>query len=119
VQVETPKALDQLEAIAAVDGVDAVFIGPSDLSAALGHRGNPGHPEVQAAIENAIARIRAAGKPVGILAADEKSASRYISLHCSFIALGSDVGLLSRATQDLARKFKAAASTSAPTSATY
>ena len=119
VQVETRKALDQLEAIAAVDGVDAVFIGPSDLSAALGHRGNPGHPEVQAAIENAIARIGAAGKPVGILAADEKSARRYISLHCAFIALGSDVGLLSRATRDLARKFKAEASTQAPTSATY
>ena len=63
VQVETRAALDQLEGIANVDGVDGVFIGPGDLAASLGHVGAPGHPEVQSAIEDAIGRIRACGKP--------------------------------------------------------
>ena len=69
VQVETRAALDQLEGIANVDGVDGVFIGPGDLAASLGHVGAPGHPEVQSAIEDAIGRIRACGKPAGILTA--------------------------------------------------
>ena len=67
VQAETREALDNLDAIAAVEGVDGVFIGPADLSASIGHVGNPGHPEVQAAIEDAIARINRAGKAAGIL----------------------------------------------------
>ncbi len=67
VQAETREALDNLEAIAAVDGVDGIFIGPADLSASLGHVGNPGHPEVQAAIDDAIGRIVKAGKAAGIL----------------------------------------------------
>ena len=71
VQVETATALAQLDAIAAVDGVDGVFIGPADLSASMGHLGNPGHPEVRAAIDAGIARILAAGKAPGILAVDE------------------------------------------------
>jgi len=117
VQIETRKGLEQLNAIAAVDGVDGVFIGPADLSAALGHRGNAGHPDVQSAIEHSIARIRAAGKAPGIIATDETLARRYLSLGCSFIALGLDVSLLARATQDLARKFKASPGTPAPSNA--
>ncbi len=70
VQVETRAALDQIEAIAAVEGVDGIFIGPADLAASLGHPGNPGHPEVVTAILAAIRRIRAAGKPPGILTTD-------------------------------------------------
>jgi 4-hydroxy-2-oxoheptanedioate aldolase len=70
VQVETAEALAQLEAIAAVDGVDGIFIGPADLSASMGHPGNAGHPEVRAAIDDAIRRIRAAGKAPGILMVD-------------------------------------------------
>nr|WP_255542635.1 aldolase/citrate lyase family protein [Azospirillum sp. INR13] len=70
-----------------------MFIGPGDLAAALGHVGNPKHPEVQAAIEDAIARIRACGKPAGILSADEALARRYIELGCSFVAVGSDLGI--------------------------
>jgi 4-hydroxy-2-oxoheptanedioate aldolase len=62
VQAETRTAMDNLEAICAVDGVDGVFIGPADLAASMGHRGNPGHPEVQAAIEGAIRTIVASGK---------------------------------------------------------
>ena len=72
VQVETRAGLENLDAIATVEGVDGVFIGPSDLSAALGHLGKPGHPDVQKAIEGAIGRIRACGPSVaGILTTDE------------------------------------------------
>src|SRR5262245_21624590 len=74
VQIETRTALENIEAIAAVEGVDGLFIGPSDLSAALGHLGDSGHPEVRGAIENAVTRIRKAGKPAGILAPVEADA---------------------------------------------
>jgi len=70
VQVETAQALDQIEAIAAVEGVDGIFIGPADLAASLGHPGNPAHPDVTKAILDGIRRIRAAGKPPGILTMD-------------------------------------------------
>jgi 4-hydroxy-2-oxoheptanedioate aldolase len=105
VQVETRAGLDNLDAIAAVEGVDGVFIGPSDLSAALGHLGQPGHAEVQYAIEDAILRIRSAGRAAGILSTDEAVSHRYLSLGCTFVAVGLDGNLLMRATQDLARKF--------------
>lgn len=107
--MESLKGLENLDAIAAVDGVDGVFIGPADLSAAMGHRGNPGHPEVQAAIEDAIARIRAAGKAAGILSADEKLARRYLALGCAFVAVGVDTSLLMRSLKSLAANFKGAA----------
>merc|ERR1719274_204119 len=69
VQIETMEAVKNIEEIAAVDGVDALFIGPSDLSASLGHIGNPGHPEVREAIEHAFAKIVQSGKPGGYLSA--------------------------------------------------
>ncbi|WP_448191007.1 HpcH/HpaI aldolase family protein [Azospirillum sp. sgz301742] len=106
VQVETRKGLDNIEAIAAVEGVTGIFIGPGDLSAALGHIGNPKHPEVLAAIEDAIARIRRGGKPAGILTPDEALARRYMELGCSFVAVGSDLGILARTSEALAAKFK-------------
>lgn len=109
VQVESLKGLENLDAIAAVEGVDGVFIGPADLSAAMGHRGNPGHPEVQAAIEDAIARIRQAGKAAGILSADEKLARRYLELGCAFVAVGVDTSLLMRSLKALASNFKGTA----------
>lgn len=105
-QVESRLGLDNLEAIATVEGVDGVFIGPGDLSAALGHVGNPKHPEVQAAIEDAIKRIKACGKPAGILTADEKLAQHYIDLGCLFTAVGSDLGILARTSEQLAARFK-------------
>lgn len=105
-QLESRPGLDNLEAIAAVEGVDGLFIGPADLAAALGHRGNPGHPEVQAVIEKTIARIQATGKPAGILSADEKLARRYLELGCRFVAVGVDTTLLGNATRSLARRFK-------------
>jgi 4-hydroxy-2-oxoheptanedioate aldolase len=106
VQVETRTALDALESIAAVDSVDGVFIGPSDLSASFGHIGNPQHPEVQAALENAVRRLKAAGKPAGILTLSEDEARRYIGWGYTFVAVGSDTGLLGRGADALAAKFK-------------
>jgi 4-hydroxy-2-oxoheptanedioate aldolase len=106
VQLETRKALDNLEAIAAVDGVDGLFIGPADLSASLGHVANAGHPDVQAAIEDAIRRIAKAGKAAGILTPDEQLARRYLELGATFVAVGLDNNLLARATSALAAKFK-------------
>jgi 4-hydroxy-2-oxoheptanedioate aldolase len=105
VQLETKTALDNLEAIAAVDGVDGVFIGPADLAASLGHLGNPGHPEVVEAIESAIGRIRATGKAPGILMIDEARARRCLELGCVFVAVGTDVTVLARGAEALARKF--------------
>lgn len=106
VQIENLEGLANLDAIAAVEGIDGVFIGPADLSAAMGQRGNPGHPEVQAAIEDAIARIQQAGKAAGILSADETLARRYIELGAAFVAVGVDTTVLMRGLQALAGKFK-------------
>jgi 4-hydroxy-2-oxoheptanedioate aldolase len=106
VQVETRSALDQLEAIAQVEGVDGVFIGPSDLSASFGHVGNPQHPEMQAVLEQSVKRLKAVGKPAGILTGNEDEARRYISWGYTFVAVGADTGLLARGADMLAKKFK-------------
>jgi 4-hydroxy-2-oxoheptanedioate aldolase len=107
VQLETQVALANLEAIAAVDGVDGVFIGPGDLSADLGFAGQPAHPQVQSVIDNAVRRIQAAGARAGILTPDEQLARRYLELGCCFVAVGSDIGILARTAEQLARRFKA------------
>jgi len=106
VQIENLEGLANLDEIAAVEGVDGVFIGPADLSASMGHRGNPGHPEVQAAIEDAIGRIVQSGKAAGILSADEGLARRYIELGATFVAVGVDTTVLMRGLQTLAGTFK-------------
>ncbi len=106
VQVETREALANLEAIADTDGVDGVFIGPADLAAALGHLGNPAHPEVQAAIQDGVKRIRARGKAAGILAMDEPSARRYMDWGTTFTAVGQDVAVLARGVEKLAQAYK-------------
>jgi 4-hydroxy-2-oxoheptanedioate aldolase len=106
VQVETRRALEQLEAIAAVEGIDGVFIGPSDLAASMGHVGNMQHAEPQKAYEDAARRLRQAGKPAGILTPNEEEARRYISWGYTFVAVGADVGLLARGADALAKKFK-------------
>ncbi|MFH6787075.1 MULTISPECIES: 4-hydroxy-2-oxoheptanedioate aldolase [Methylobacterium] len=107
VQVETQAALDRLEEICAVEGVDGVFVGPADLAASLGHVGEPGHPEVVAAVEDAVRRIRAAGKPAGILTPDPTFAKTCIDLGTTFTAVAIDVGVLARGTEALASQFKA------------
>jgi 4-hydroxy-2-oxoheptanedioate aldolase len=90
-----------------VPGVDGVFIGPSDLAASLGHIGNPAHPEVQAALEDAVRRLKTVGKPAGILTVNDDEAKRYIGWGYLFVAVGVDVGLLSRNADALAKRFKA------------
>ncbi|SRR6266568_1474596 len=107
VQLETRRSLENLEAIAAVDGIDGLFIGPSDLAADLGHLADSGHPEVRAAIDGAIRRIVAAGKTAGILAPVEADARHWLGLGATFVAVGSDVGLLARGSEALAAKFAA------------
>lgn len=105
VQAETKTAMSNLKDIVSVDGVDGVFIGPSDLSASMGHIGNPGHPEVIAAIESGIATILAAGKAPGILAVDEALAKHYVAMGACFVGVGVDNALLANATRQLARRF--------------
>jgi 4-hydroxy-2-oxoheptanedioate aldolase len=108
VQVETQQALAQIEAIAAVEGVDGIFIGPSDLAADLGNLGNSAHPEVRRTIEDAVARILAAGKAPGILTGAEPEAQHWLQQGCLFVAVGSDLGLLARQSEALAARFKQA-----------
>ncbi len=105
VQIETAKGLANIEAIAAVEGIDALFIGPNDLAASLGYRGQLSHPKVTDAVENAIARILTAGKPVGIFTLDEPSARHYLSLGCTFVSVGSDATLLANSADALRRRF--------------
>jgi 2-keto-3-deoxy-L-rhamnonate aldolase RhmA len=104
VQIESRESLDELEAICGVDGVDAVFIGPSDLAASLGHRGQSGHPEVQAAIAQAIRTARAAGKPIGILVADGR-AEPYLEQGATMVGVGTDLHLLIAAADAVAKRF--------------
>ena len=112
VQIETRLGLDNLEAIAAVDGVDGLFIGPADLSASLGHLGDPAAAPVQAAIEDALARIVASGKAAGIIWGDEALARRALALGARFVAVGTDVGLLRGSCDALATGFGCGAGTS-------
>ena len=116
VQAETSEALKNLDAIANTPGVDGVFIGPADLSASLGHVGDPNHPEVQAAIEDAIARILKAGKAPGILTSDVTQAKHYLSLGAMFVAVGLETQILVRQTSALVRQFKPDAGIALPTS---
>lgn len=108
VQTETRLALSNLDAIVATEGVDGVFIGPADLSASMGHLGNPGHAEVQAAIKDAIGRITRAGKAAGILTADTALAHQYLALGATFVAVGLDTQILVRGTSALLAQFKGA-----------
>lgn len=103
VQVETADALERLEEIAAVEGVDGIFIGPSDLAASMGHPGNVAHPEVKSAVVDAIARISKAGLPPGILSLDPGLLQDAADAGAKFIAVGVDMAMLRRAALD-ARK---------------
>lgn len=105
-QVETLDAVKRLPEIAAVDGIDGVFIGPSDLAASLGHLGNPAHPDVQAAISAAIKPIREAGKAGGYLTGNEEEARKRLAEGFQFVAVGNDLGILARGADALAKKFK-------------
>ena len=106
-QIESVTGMNNLEQIAAVDGVDALFIGPGDLAAALGHLGQIKHPDVQAAIHSALARCHAAGKPMGILMADPELGGKYVELGFDFVAIATDISIL-RAGADHALQSMAA-----------
>lgn len=106
VQVETKQGLDQIEAICAVDGIDGVFIGPADLHASLGFTGEMSNDTVLPQIDEAIRRIRAAGKAPGVLTPVESLARRWLDCGALFVAVGADLGILARGAEALAQKFR-------------
>jgi 4-hydroxy-2-oxoheptanedioate aldolase len=107
VQVETRRAIANIEAIAETEGVDGVFIGPNDLSADLGYLGNWQHPEVWKVMEQAAEKIRKAGKAPGILVG-EADGKRCLDMGYLFVAVGADTGMLARGSDALAAKFRKA-----------
>jgi len=104
--IETPEAARQARAIAAVDGVDGIFIGPADLHASFGFVGEKHHPDVWPRIEDAVRRIRAAGKAPGFLTPSEEDSRRILELGGQFVAVGSDAGLLAKAADALCARFR-------------
>ena len=109
VQIENQAGLDNLEKIAAVDGVDGVFIGPADLHASLGYLGQTAHPKVMPIIDDAIRRIGRTGKAAGILTGVEADARRWLECGALFVAVGADLSLLAREADKLAGRFKPSA----------
>ena len=105
VQIESRKGVEAVAEIAKTDGIDGIFVGPSDLAAGFGHLGNANHPEVQAAMAQIIAAAQAAGKPIGILAPVEADARRYMEQGVTFVAVGSDLGVFRSGTQALRDKY--------------
>lgn len=105
VQIESAAAVANVEAIAGVDGVDALFIGPSDLAASMGYLGQQNHPQVVEAVLHSIAACRSAGKPVGVNAFVAADADRYIEAGASFVAVGADVAILARQSEALVDRF--------------
>ncbi|HKY82435.1 MAG TPA: HpcH/HpaI aldolase/citrate lyase family protein [Sphingobium sp.] len=100
-QIESRAALEAIDEIAAVEGIDALFIGPGDLAASLGHLGNAQHPEVQEAISTAKAAIDKAGKPAGIFALSADDAKRRIAEGFKFVSIGTDIGILAKGASAL------------------
>lgn len=105
VQIESAAAVAAASAIAAVDGVDALFVGPADLAASMGLLGQQSHPDVVAAVLAAIAAATEAGKPVGVNAFVSEDADRYLAAGAAFVAVGADVAILARASEGLAERF--------------
>lgn len=105
VQIETAEGVDAAAEIAAVDGVDGVFVGPSDLAASMGVIGQQTHPDVVANVHRTFEAVRAAGKPVGVNAFDPAMARSYLDAGASFVLVGADVAILARGTEALAAKF--------------
>ncbi|MEW2914028.1 HpcH/HpaI aldolase/citrate lyase family protein [Leisingera sp. JC11] len=106
VQVENRAGMAALDEILQVEGIDGVFIGPADLSTDMGHQGNSAHPEVRAAIADAITRIKAAGIAPGILGTTDEATQAYADMGAQFLAVGIDVMVLAKNARDLAAKWK-------------
>ena len=100
VQLETQAGLSELEAVCAVDGVDAVFVGPSDLSASLGHGGQLAHPSVMRAMGSIVQRCRAIGMPVGTVGQTPELVAQYRAMGFDYIGVASDLTLLMRGAHD-------------------
>ncbi|HEV6952624.1 MAG TPA: aldolase/citrate lyase family protein [Promicromonospora sp.] len=109
VQVESATAVDNAAEIAAVDGVDGVFVGPSDLAASMGLLGQQTHPDVVAAVRRAVDAVRATGKPVGVNAFDPEVAQAYLDAGVTFVLVGADVALLARGSEALADRWSGGA----------
>lgn len=105
VQIESGQAVENAAEIAAVDGVDTVFVGPSDLAASMGHLGEQQHPEVLEAISSTFEAVRGAGKLVGINAFNVQQARQYVEAGASFVCIGADVQQLAGAVRSLVGKF--------------
>jgi 4-hydroxy-2-oxoheptanedioate aldolase len=105
VQIETVAALARLEEIATVEGVDALFVGPADLAASMGHLGQQSHPEVVAAVEHAIARAVGAGVPIGVNAFAPSMARRYVEAGCRFVGVGADITMIVEGGANLAATY--------------
>ena len=105
VQVETRLAVDRIEEIAAVDGVDGIFVGPGDLSADMGLLGQPAHPDVRAAVLEAIGRVRKAGRFAGVLTPVEDFAKACLAEGAAFVSVGNDLSLLARGSEALRKRF--------------
>ena len=118
-QLETPEAIANLDAIAAVDGVDAIFVGPGDLSASMGHIGNIGHREVQDLIAHAAKAAKRAGKPVGIVGPNPEMVQRFIDYGYSFAAVASDMGLMTGRAAEWLGQLRKAAAPSTPSQSAY
>ena len=119
VQIESAAAVAEVERIVAVDGVDAIFVGPSDLAASMGLLGQQDHPAVVAAVLRAIEAAKLAGKPVGVNAFVAADADRYIAAGASFVAVGADVALLARHTEALVDRFLGASADHSESRASY
>jgi 4-hydroxy-2-oxoheptanedioate aldolase len=107
-QIESAAGVAQARAIAEVDGIDGLFVGPSDLAASLGHLGRPGEAEVQQAIEDVAKQLAEAGKAGGILALGADDAKRYIGWGYRMVGIGTDQGLLARASDELVARVRTA-----------
>lgn len=106
IQIESVKGLENLDEILKVDGIDGVFIGAVDLSATMELEGNPNHPQVVKAVEEAIGKIRAAGKAAGVLSTANEYTQRYLDLGTEFVAVGVDTSVLINSLRELLGKYK-------------
>lgn len=105
VQIESAQAVENVADILAVDGVDAIFLGPADLAASMGLLGAQEDPAVLAAVEHCIAAAKAAGKPVGVNAFAEAAARHYLDAGAGLVLVGADVTLLARGSEGLAATY--------------
>jgi 2-dehydro-3-deoxyglucarate aldolase/4-hydroxy-2-oxoheptanedioate aldolase len=119
VQIETPAALERLEEIAAVPGVDSIFVGPGDLSASMGHIGNIGDPNVQAKLASAAAACRKLGKPCGIVGASPEMVAKFLEYGYSWVAIGSDMSLMVGRAQEYLGKVRGVAAAPPASQSSY